>query len=183
MIIDVFQLRHFQNVQYQIKYRKQVFSVRSDFLVKKIRISCKLSLITYMTLWLEELLLPPSLSVVFFFFFLLLVSVLSLYCLNDLSSFLLFFCLKNTLSSFPVEQALETHCLRYFETVLNVILFVRILAKCFSMQKNQKHIIWEQILCSRPEMIYWLYRALGNMHLQYIFLQARSSCKYRKSKI
>lgn len=67
--------------------------------------------------------------------------------LNDFPLFF-FLCLKNVLFSFPVEQALETHCLRYFETLLNLTLFVRILAKCFSTQKNQKHIIWEQILCS-----------------------------------
>lgn len=47
------------------------------------------------------------------------------------------------LPSFPVDQGLETHRLRYFESLLSLTFFVRILAKCLRMQKNHRHITWE----------------------------------------
>lgn len=47
------------------------------------------------------------------------------------------------LPSFPVDQGLETHCLRYFESLLGLTLFAKILAKRLRMQKNHRHIIWE----------------------------------------
>jgi len=69
--------------------------------------------------------------------------VLGICCINDLSVLFPLPEKKEMLPSFPVDQGLKTHCLRYSESLLSLTLFVRILAKHLKMQKNHRHIIWE----------------------------------------
>lgn len=118
-----------------------------DFTLCSVEIhSCAiLGLLTTLVMWYF---LPAASWFVSVVVFLFLVSQLSLHCLNDPSLFFFLSLNKEILPHLPADQGLETHCLRCFQSLLSLTLFVRILAKCLRRQKNHRHIIWEKILCS-----------------------------------